>query len=43
MKGKKDTIHYLEMVKHAFIEDKKRSRENERTEPARHKNNEQAI
>ena len=43
MKGKKDTIHYLEMVKHAFIEDQKRSRENERTAPARHKNNEQAI
>ena len=43
MKGKKDTIRYLEMVKHAFIEDKKRGRENERTTPARHKNNEQAI
>ncbi len=44
LRGKKDTIHYLEMVKHAFIEDRKQqTKQNERDDHRQPKRDEQAI
>lgn len=43
LRGMKDTVHYLEMVKHAFIEDQKKVQQNTRDEHGHTRHDEPAI